>query len=122
MALFFLIENLHKDGITIIMITHDMDAVLRYADRVIVFDEGKVVRDEKPVNLFSQDLSKLSIDVPSYFDFALKRDVSDKAIRDIPIMPIIKMGKNLQEILKMIKWYLLNRLQKFALHDRLLLL
>ena len=30
-----LIEDLHKQGITIIMITHDMDAALRYADHIL---------------------------------------------------------------------------------------
>ena len=49
-----------------------MDAVLKYSDRAIVLDEGKVILDETPVNLFQKDLTSLSIDIPKYFEVALR--------------------------------------------------
>ncbi len=37
--------SLHKQGITIILITHDLDKVLYHATRLIVLDQGKIVYD-----------------------------------------------------------------------------
>lgn len=41
-----IIEALHRNaGITIIMVTHDVESVVRYADRVIALEDGYVVYD-----------------------------------------------------------------------------
>ena len=42
-----------EQGVTIILITHDMSTVLRYADRAIVMAQGKVVFDGVPQTLFA---------------------------------------------------------------------
>lgn len=39
-------------GITIILISHDMDMVLQYAERAIVLKDGKIVFDGMPKDLF----------------------------------------------------------------------
>ncbi|ERJ12357.1 energy-coupling factor transporter ATPase [Haloplasma contractile] len=45
--------NLYKEhNKTIILITHDMNQVHKYANRVIVMSEGKIVNDDAPANLF----------------------------------------------------------------------
>ncbi len=41
-----------KNGVTIILITHDMDVVRRYAKRTIVLTDGKLVFDGTPKELF----------------------------------------------------------------------
>lgn len=41
-----------KKGITIVLISHDMDIVRRYADRAIVLHQGKKVYDGAPTTLF----------------------------------------------------------------------
>ncbi|MBQ1401439.1 MAG: energy-coupling factor transporter ATPase [Firmicutes bacterium] len=48
-----IIDELHKDGITVILITHFMDEVIN-ADRVIIMHEGKVLLDGTPQEVFSQ--------------------------------------------------------------------
>ncbi len=40
-----LLDQLHKKGTTILMITHDMDIVAEYTERVIVLQRGHVLRD-----------------------------------------------------------------------------
>jgi len=40
-----LIDTLHKNGTTIVMITHDMDIVARYANRVVVMCNGEIKLD-----------------------------------------------------------------------------
>lgn len=48
-----IINALHKDaGKTIIMVSHDMESVAKYAERVIVMDDGKVVCNDKPSGAF----------------------------------------------------------------------
>ena len=48
-----LICELHKNGTTIVMITHDMDIVARYATRVIVMQKGGIVLDGTTQQVFS---------------------------------------------------------------------
>jgi len=52
------IGKLNSEGRTIILITHDMKLVARYARRVIVMSEGRVVLDSDPAGVFS-DLDAL---------------------------------------------------------------
>ena len=41
-ALFMVLENLKKDGYAVILITHKMQEVIDFADRVTVLRKGKV--------------------------------------------------------------------------------
>jgi energy-coupling factor transporter ATP-binding protein EcfA2 len=47
------IGKLNAEGRTIILITHDMKLVAKYARRVVVMTEGKVVLDSDPAGVFS---------------------------------------------------------------------
>jgi branched-chain amino acid transport system ATP-binding protein len=40
-----LITVLQQSAITTIFVEHDMDVVQRYSQRVLVFDDGKVIAD-----------------------------------------------------------------------------
>lgn len=55
-----LFNEIHQTlGITIILISHQMDIVLKYADEVKVIKAGEVVAEDKPVNIFmNQELLK----------------------------------------------------------------
>lgn len=48
-----LMESLQQRGITIILVTHDMDIVARDCTRVIVIASHKVAFDGRPEELFS---------------------------------------------------------------------
>lgn len=50
-----LMERLQRKGITIILVTHDMDIVAKEASRVIVVAHKKVAFDGRPEALFSKD-------------------------------------------------------------------
>ena len=67
-----LFKEIHKQGTTIIMISHNMDNVLEYASRAIVMSNGEVVFDGKPIELFKQDnlISTYNIDAPKIVAFA----------------------------------------------------
>ena len=49
-----LITSLQQQGTTILMITHDMDLVARYAQRVLVMKEGELLLDDTPQYVFAQ--------------------------------------------------------------------
>lgn len=63
--------NLFKDinettGKTILIITHDMDLVYEYFNRVLVMNDSRLIYDGLPENLFKeQDLHKNHLDYPN---------------------------------------------------------
>ncbi len=61
-----MLDKLHKQGHTILMITHNMLLAAEYADRVIVFSNGKVMLDGPPEKVFyeSEILKSASITAP----------------------------------------------------------
>lgn len=68
-----LLVSLYEKGTSIIIATHNMDVVLQYAKRAIVLENGKVVKDTTPLELFHDEefLKTSSIEPPKVFSFAL---------------------------------------------------
>lgn len=55
-----------KENKTIVMISHDMDVVAKYAKRIIVLDKGHIVYDGPKENLFThKDFDKFHLDYPT---------------------------------------------------------
>lgn len=52
-----LLEHLNREGTTVILISHDMELVARYAGRMIVMAEGRIVLDKKPEEAFACPLA-----------------------------------------------------------------
>ena len=58
--IFDVIGDLNRGlGITIILVEHRLDLAARYADRIIVMDEGKIILDGKPREVFSSEEARL---------------------------------------------------------------
>lgn len=51
-----MVEGLVKEGYTIIFSTHDPDAALRYADRILAFNKGEVIRDGNTSDALTPDV------------------------------------------------------------------
>lgn len=69
------ISSLHRDhGVTIVLVTHDMDDVAHYAEDVIVMEKGQVVMHNQVRNVFSDQewLTSLHLDVPEARHFQSK--------------------------------------------------
>jgi energy-coupling factor transport system ATP-binding protein len=49
-----MVAELHRNGHTILFVTHDMELVARYAKRVIVLSEGRMLLDDTARNVFYQ--------------------------------------------------------------------
>ena len=89
-----LVKDLNNKGKTIILVTHDMDIVYRYADRTVMLEKGKVIFDGEPVKLFKEHGK--SLDLPYLFDFASK--LNDKGY-NIPLDKI----HNLEDVFSYVR-------------------
>jgi len=61
------VSELHKErGITVIWVSHSMDDVARFAERIIVMNEGKVAYDGEPKEVFKNyiELEKMGLSAP----------------------------------------------------------
>ena len=58
------------DELTIVLVSHSMEDVAEYVDRVIVMNDGKVYSDKSTFDTFtSVDLDKIGLDVPQITKF-----------------------------------------------------
>ena len=65
-----LIAAYHKTGKTVIVVTHDMDIVLEYSEKVIVLNNGKLIDILSPNELFKKEnLEELSLEMPNLIKF-----------------------------------------------------
>lgn len=64
------IDCLRKGSATIVWVTHNLGEVLDYADSVVVFNEGKVIMQGSPVEVFSdiRTLKQINLGVPQLFE------------------------------------------------------
>ena len=67
-----LIEQLHEEGKTIILVTHNMTLVRKYATHVLLIEKGKVFFDGRPNDFFTDEKAAEIIDVPEVIEFAKK--------------------------------------------------
>ena len=62
-----LLKKLHEENnITVILVSHSMDDVARYAGRILVMNQGELVLDGEPQKVFRyrDELRKIGLDVP----------------------------------------------------------
>ena len=65
-----LIKDISKQGKTVILVTHDMDVVLDYVNKVFVLNDGKLVKEESPYGLFnSLENKEYSLEIPTLYKF-----------------------------------------------------
>ena len=62
------IIRLHKEkGITVILVSHNMEDISRMASRLVVLDKGRIVLDGEPMDIFNNhrdELQAVGVDVP----------------------------------------------------------
>ena len=62
------IIRLHKEkGITVILVSHNMEDISRMASRLVVLDKGRIVLDGEPMDIFNNHrdaLQAVGVDVP----------------------------------------------------------
>ena len=67
------LRELNEQGITVIMITHDMHLMLEYAKRAVVFSGGQIIADDTSANILTNPeiIARANLKETSLYDLAL---------------------------------------------------
>lgn len=68
-----LIDRLHRDGLTVVMVSHSMDDLANCCDRIVVMNEGAVFAEGVPAQVFAHadELKSIGLGVPAAQRMAL---------------------------------------------------
>ena len=68
-----LIDRLHREGLTVVMVSHSMDDLANCCDRIVVMNEGAVFADGAPAQVFAHanELKSIGLGVPAAQRMAL---------------------------------------------------
>ncbi|WP_341527475.1 ABC transporter ATP-binding protein [Nostoc sp. UHCC 0302] len=74
------LKKIHASGTTILMATHDLDLVYRWADWIFVMDRGRLVMEGKPQDVFTQRgvLEDLQLGVPLIYEMLFAEGVAEE--------------------------------------------
>ncbi len=73
------LKQLNEEGVTIIMITHDMHLMLEYTPHAIVISDGKKIGDASAVEILTSEeiAGKANLKTTSLYDLAVKIGIED---------------------------------------------
>ena len=94
-----LFEKIHQSGTTIIMVTHDMDNVIRYGSDVVVLSKGEIIKECKPYELFLDRnvLKELSIEEPKVISFAKELNNNGYSINLENVNDVVSLVKEIKK-------------------------
>lgn len=94
------LNNISNQGITMLISTHDVDFAYRWADRIIVFCNGKIICDDIPENVFNniEILNRANLKAPILLEL-YKELTINSIIKDEKVFP-----KTLKEFKKIIEY------------------
>ena len=102
MELLNTIKKLHKEEkMTIIFVSHNMDDIMCLSDRVLVLDEGKLVMNDIPQEVFSrwEELKNIGLNVPQITEFMKNLQNIDERI-DGNVFNINDAAKKIKEYIE----------------------
>ena len=98
-----IIDSLHQQGKTVIVITHDMNHVLALADKVLLLGESKLLAFDEPYNIFYSDvINKTSIVKPhiiQLIDELVKQDEKFKKLLKLKPKNALQLSLGINEII-----------------------
>ncbi|MGG3561295.1 energy-coupling factor ABC transporter ATP-binding protein [Neobacillus rhizosphaerae] len=95
--------TLHKDrNLSTILVTHSMEDAARYADQIVIMQQGKVVNKGTPEEIFSApaQLVQMGLDVPEVVRFQLKLEEKIGVKLDKMYLSIEELSEAVTETLK----------------------
>ena len=97
-SLLELFTSIHKEvDNTILIITHDMNTVYKYASRVLVMNKGSLVYDGKPLELFTKEnLENWNLDLPEIIE--ITRQLESKLGVKFDALP-----RNIDDLFELVK-------------------
>lgn len=88
------IDQLAKNGITVLISTHDVDHAYDWADEVVLFHEGKILKKGSPKTVFSDEAALTATNLQKPSALRLFDDLCGKGILDASLTP----PRNLTEL------------------------
>ncbi len=70
-AMMALFKEVHEEGTTVILVTHDMNLVHAYCQKVIVMEAGRIAKITDPLSLFAENLESYSLETPLLYRLGL---------------------------------------------------
>lgn len=76
------LKKLNEEGVTIIMITHDMHLMLEYTPHAIVISDGKKIGDASTVEILTNEeiAGRANLKTTSLYDLAVKIGIEDPSV------------------------------------------
>ena len=98
-----LFKKLNEMGKTIILVTHQMDHVLTYASRVLVFKNGNLCFDGTPIHLYQNQkiVKELEIDTPNIITLTNQLILKYPTLKNYEIKSISDFVKAYKEVIKL---------------------
>lgn len=95
-----LFSKLNKDGISVILVSHDMDYVLQYANKAIVMENGMIKACDTPLNIFKDTklCQELSLELPTVIAFANRLVKQGLKINLDNVKDVISLSKEIIKV------------------------
>ena len=96
-----LIDRLHRDGLTVVMVSHSMDDLANCCDRIVVMNEGTVFAEGTPAQVFAyaDELKSIGLGVPAAQRMALALARADVPLRLDGLYTVESLADELADLL-----------------------
>ena len=95
------IDRLHRDGLTVVMVSHSMDDLANCCDRIVVMNEGTVFAEGTPAQVFAHadELKSIGLGVPAAQRMALALARADVPLRLDGLYTVESLAVELSDLL-----------------------
>ena len=96
-----LIDRLHREGLTVVMVSHSMDDLANCCDRIVVMNEGAVFAEGTPTQVFAHadELKSIGLGVPAAQRMALALAEAGMPLRCAGLYTVESLADELTDLL-----------------------
>ena len=96
-----LIDRLHREGLTVVMVSHSMDDLANCCDRIVVMNEGAVFAEGTPAQVFAHadELKSIGLGVPAAQRMALALAEAGVPLRWAGLYTVESLADELADLL-----------------------
>ena len=96
-----LIDRLHRDGLTVVMVSHSMDDLANCCDRIVVMNKGAVFAEGTPAQVFAHadELKSIGLGVPAAQRMALALAKAGMPLRFDGLYTVESLAVELSDLL-----------------------
>lgn len=96
-----LIDRLHREGLTVVMVSHSMDDLANCCDRIVVMNEGAVFAEGAPAQVFAHadELKSIGLGVPAAQRMALALAEVGVPLRGAGLYTVESLADELADLL-----------------------